>query len=45
MKRQIAGLHAADRCALTKSPMDFFWFGCRESSFADKHRSLITLLF
>ena len=44
MRRQISGLHAADRCAADRSPKGSSLFGCNESIFVDRHKSLTTRL-
>jgi hypothetical protein len=39
MKRQITGLHAANRCA-ARFQTESSWFDCSESSFVIRHESL-----
>ena len=42
MKRQITGLHAADRCAADQIPDGVFLVRVQRASFSGRHRSLTT---
>ena len=44
MKRQIMGLHAADRCAADQIPDGIFLFRVATVPFRRKHKSLTTHL-